>query len=342
MRERTDSSPSLWSHLFRYSCFGILIGGCGWKLGAHHHEISYSMSTLTSEPVTHQAILPVEVNMCLLHIANVRDVKLYSQNDEDGAILQTLKCLGGHGTKEYFEFGTENGMEINTRILRDVYGWHGHLLDGGNENPKINLHKEFFTPSNIVSLLQKYKVSKTLDLLSIDCDFDDFWVMREILLGGYRPRVLLTEYNTNFGDEWAVAAHAKPVGKESTTSWRFNCYYGASAEAFFLLAKVFGYTPVWGNTVNLIFVRKDIAIDMGLAIPPVENIPGPWVRALHHECNGKTWKSIDVEYTSRAAADKSVSHAKFANGYADIKLGVKTFSNKGKTELTWRGIHKIE
>ena len=70
--------------------------------------------------------------------------------------------VGGHGTKEYFEFGSENGMEVNTRILRELYGWHGHLLDGGNEDASIPLHKEWFTPSNIVSLLQKYKVHNQL------------------------------------------------------------------------------------------------------------------------------------------------------------------------------------
>ena len=73
--------------------------------------------------------------------------------------------MGGHGRKEYFEFGSEGGTEVNTRILRDLYGWKGHLLDGNNENPEISLHKEFFTPSNIVSLLEKYRVNKELDVL---------------------------------------------------------------------------------------------------------------------------------------------------------------------------------
>ena len=113
--------------------------------------------------------------------------------------------MGGHGTKEYFEFGSENGMEVNTRILRELYGWHGHLLDGGNEDASIPLHKEWFTPSNIVSLLQKYKVNKNLDVLSIDADYDDFYIMREILVAGYKPRVLITEYNCNFGSEWSVS-----------------------------------------------------------------------------------------------------------------------------------------
>ena len=121
---------------------------------------------------------------CLASVSHVQNIRLYSQNDEDGALLQILKCLGGHGKKEYFEFGSETGIEVNTRILRDLYGWKGHLLDGGNENPEIPLHKEWFTPSNIVSLLQKYNVDKNLDVLSVDTDYDDFWTTREILVAG--------------------------------------------------------------------------------------------------------------------------------------------------------------
>jgi len=51
--------------------------------------------------------------------------------------------MGGNGSKEYFEFDSESGVEVNTRILRDLYGWTGHLLDGSLENPDIPLHKDF-------------------------------------------------------------------------------------------------------------------------------------------------------------------------------------------------------
>lgn len=223
-----------------------------WKLSDLYHRVSLKETphqwpqriTAITDSSTNATTL-TQINDCLLRVANVRNIKLYSQNDEDGALLQTLRCMGGHGGKEYFEFGSETGVEVNTRILRELYGWRGHLLDGGNENPDINLHKEWFTPSNIVSLLKKYKVSKNLDVLSIDCDYDDFYVMREILLAGYKPRILMAEYNSNFGDEWSVSTVAKPVGKEDELRWSGNCYFGVSASALIMLGRVFGYTPVW-------------------------------------------------------------------------------------------------
>ncbi|KAL7477644.1 hypothetical protein ACHAW6_003443 [Cyclotella cf. meneghiniana] len=269
------------------------------------------------------------LNDCLLHIHHIRGVRLYSQNDEDGALLQTLQCMGGHGTKEYFEFGSENGSELNTRILRDLYGWRGHLLDGSYENPDIQLHKEFFTPTNIVSLLEKYQVNKELDVLSVDCDIDDFFVTREILLAGYKPRVLINEFNINFGWEWSVSVLPKPVGKEQDPkySWSGNCYYGASANAFIALAQAFGYTPVFANTVNLIFVRIDKAQELGLLLPSVDIFPGPFVRALHSDCPMKKWKRFDVQAVE-LAKNKSLSHVEFAGGIDEVLLDCKTFRGK--------------
>mmetsp|Transcript_10852 Transcript_10852/g.16189 ORF Transcript_10852/g.16189 Transcript_10852/m.16189 type:complete len:340 (+) Transcript_10852:154-1173(+) len=277
-------------------------------------------------------------NDCLSKVQYVRNIKLYSQNDEDGALLQILRCMGGHGNKEYFEFGSEDGMQVNTHILRDLYGWHGHLLDGSNENPDINLHQEFFTPSNIVKLMEKYKASKDLDVLSVDTDMDDFYILREILLAGYRPRVLIVEYNRNFGADWAVSTIAKPVGHESRKSvgWaNGDCYLGASAPAFFLLAKEFGYTPVFSNRVNLMFVPIGQAADLGLAIPSPQNFPDPGPTRIHKDCSGRIWKKIDAGFVKESAANKLVSHEEFANGFDDIMLTAKEYGGN------WRMFEEV-
>lgn len=34
----------------------------------------------------------VPTNDCLVQLGHIRDIKLYSQNDEDGALLQLLRC----------------------------------------------------------------------------------------------------------------------------------------------------------------------------------------------------------------------------------------------------------
>lgn len=278
-----------------------------------------------------------DANDCLSHLETVKGYGIYSQNDEDGAILQVLRCMGGHGKKEYFEFGSEDGTEVNTRTLRDMYGWKGHLLDGGNENPKIPLHKEWFTPSNIVSLLEKYNVSKDVDVLSVDTDYDDFWTTREILLAGYRPRVLINEYNINFATSWSVSTVAKPIGQEANIYWGkggATCYFGASGLAMVSLAKAFGYTPVWHNFANIIFVQLDQAKKLNMIIPSSDNFPGPYAMPLHPPCSGKTWTLIDPSIVESKAADAGISHTEFANSFSKVALKHKDFTRPGRD--TWR------
>ena len=72
------------------------------------------------------------------------------------------------------------------------------LLDGSHENPKINLKKEMFWPNTIIGLFEKYKVLKEFDLLSVDTDSYDFFMLEEILKNDYKPRVIIVEYNANF------------------------------------------------------------------------------------------------------------------------------------------------
>lgn len=60
-------------------------------------------------------------------------------------------------------------------------GWTGLILDKSYENLEINLHKEFITPENIVSLLEKYSVPHEPDYFSIDIDSQDLWVLRAMV-----------------------------------------------------------------------------------------------------------------------------------------------------------------
>ena len=63
-------------------------------------------------------------------------------------------------------------------------------MDGNNENPDINLKKVMFWPNNILELFIKYQVKREFDLLSVDMDSYDWWILEKILEGGYRPRVI--------------------------------------------------------------------------------------------------------------------------------------------------------
>ena len=50
------------------------------------HQVVSTASTIVRDGV----VLPT--NDCLVQLRNVKGIKLYSQNDEDGALLQVLRC----------------------------------------------------------------------------------------------------------------------------------------------------------------------------------------------------------------------------------------------------------
>lgn len=57
-----------------------------------------------------------------------KERKFTSQNKEDGVLLAILNFLKLYKPGYYVEFGTESGLEINTRHLREVYKWKGKSL----------------------------------------------------------------------------------------------------------------------------------------------------------------------------------------------------------------------
>jgi hypothetical protein len=100
-----------------------------------------------------------------------RELKVYSQNGEDGVLLWIFANIGtANHPPRFVEFGTESGIQCNTRFLRHHVGWQGLMMDGGNDIPAINLHKEMISAKNINDLLAKYQTPVLLDILSIDVE----------------------------------------------------------------------------------------------------------------------------------------------------------------------------
>ena len=185
------------------------------------------------------------------------EIKVYSQNGEDGIILKLIDLIYGMkpwSSKKFFvEFGTENGVECNTRILREI-GWSGLQMDGMHENLSINLRKEFITQENIVQLFQKYQVPKHFELLSIDIDFNDFYVLRRIL-EAYSCDIVIAEYNATH-----LPIEDKVIVYKGDGRWDQTNYFGASLLSFTKLLENFGYTLVYCERkgVNAFFVRNEI------------------------------------------------------------------------------------
>jgi hypothetical protein len=182
------------------------------------------------------------------------EYRFFSQNNEDGLIEELLYHTGTH-SKYYVEFGAGDGfIDSNTRRLREEFGWSGLLLDMCYINQHINLRKEYITAENINSLFSKYNVPCDLDLLSIDVDYNDFYIWNA-LDESYRPRVVVIEYN---------AAHLpqedKVVQYHPDYTWDHTNYYGASLLSMFNLGRKKRYSLVYAEKsgANAFFIRDDL------------------------------------------------------------------------------------
>jgi len=160
--------------------------------------------------------------------------------------------------KYYVEFGVQNGIERNTRFLQETAAWTGLLLDGSYEDPSINLHKEFITPSNIASLFEKYKVPQNLGLLSVDVDSYDFWITQTLLEAGYSPDIIVTEVNSQV----SVGLFTVPPPNVTGLPWLLpgERNFGASPEAFAALGEKFGYKMVYCESrgVNCFMMKSSL------------------------------------------------------------------------------------
>lgn len=179
--------------------------------------------------------------------------KVFSQSGEDG-ILEKIFELLNIDTGYYVEFGVEDGNECNTRFLREVYGWQGLMMDGGNFRPEINLQCEFITAENINDLFQKYQVPDEFELLSIDVDFNDFYIWNA-LDSRYHPKVVVIEYNASHSP-----LEDKVVQYNPLAVWDKTNYFGASILALYNLGRKKGYSLVYAEKrgVNLFFIRNDL------------------------------------------------------------------------------------
>lgn len=196
--------------------------------------------------------------------------KVFSQNGEDGIIVKLIELIynGSNENKYYVEFGVENGIECNTRILREHYNWKGLQMDGSNENIIMNLRKEFIMKENVVELFRKYDVPQTINLLSVDIDFNDFYCLKEIL-ANYKCDIIICEYNaTHLPDKDKIVIYNK------NGMWDGSNYFGVSLLSLYKLGKKYNYSLVYcnDNGVNSFFVHNDIIRNKNLQFKNIEDI----------------------------------------------------------------------
>jgi hypothetical protein len=191
--------------------------------------------------------------------------KVYSQSDEDGIIQEIFRRIGTTN-RAFVEFGVETGVECNTAKLL-VEGWSGLWIEASGPfaadirknftaaigQGGLKLTEQLVTAENINGLLKQAGTGPEIDLLSIDIDFNDYWVWKAI--DATRPRVVVIEYNATLRPPLSLVVPYEPMRR-----WDGSNYFGASLEALVRLGQAKGYRLVGCNFSggNAFFVREDI------------------------------------------------------------------------------------
>jgi hypothetical protein len=184
---------------------------------------------------------------------NSFEAKIYSSTGVDGIIYALLQKIGIINNF-CVEFGVGDGRECNTRYLIEK-GWDYLHMDGQeNAFTYTRINKEYINAENINSLFVKYGVPKEFDILSIDLDYNTYWVWEAI--DGYRPRIVIIEYNASIPPE-----ESKVVKYDPNEFWDGTNYFGASLLALKKLGDKKGYTLVGCDSSgsDAIFVLSDLA-----------------------------------------------------------------------------------
>lgn len=178
----------------------------------------------------------------------------WAQFGEDGITEKIFEVIG-FTNKFYVDFGATDTSN-NSEILHKKHGFTGVLWNCDDTTCHYsNIHSERIVAENVLELFKKYEVPTEFDFLTVDVDFNDWYIIRKIL-SEYRPRVFVTECNATFPPpvDKVVVYDAKGAPNFLDT------YFGASVQAFFNLARTFGYSMVAMESTgsNMFFVRDDV------------------------------------------------------------------------------------
>lgn len=199
-------------------------------------------------------------------VKQLDDVKFgsgtYSQSYQDELLSIIFKNIGTTNETPFcveFGFNTTTlkaGSGANTAQLIVDEKWDSLLLDGGNENPAINLHKHMLTSSNICDIFRKYNVPSEPEYVSIDVDSTDLWLF-DAVAEEYKAMLFTVEYNSHFPLEKAITFPNDPDER-----YMLGRGYGASLKAMTMVAEKHGYSLLWVvPPLDAFFIRNDLVDD---------------------------------------------------------------------------------
>lgn len=198
------------------------------------------------------------------------EVKIYSQWGEDGILDYIFRRLEIPKPK-VIELGAGNFGECNSRFLAENLNASVVAIDGRKDLietiSKTNLPwknhilgiQTWVTPSNVNQLIEKaHLFMGGVDMLSLDLDGNDFWIINAADLTGIM--VVVVEYNPLFGNLKALTVPEEDAFDRTKKHYSW-LYYGANLKAFVNVLSDKGFRFIGTNRVgnNAFFVAKEVS-----------------------------------------------------------------------------------
>ena len=189
--------------------------------------------------------------------------KVFSQTDEDGIINEIFKRIG-ITNKKFLEFGV-NASKNNTTFLL-LNNWTGVWLEISTlkiiriknkykiplKNNSLRIYKKKITAENINKVIKSLQLKGVIDLLSIDIDGNELYLLNK--LSQIRPRVIVVEYNSKFPPPFKKSIKYSP-----NFIWKYDDYLGSSLQLLVdNLKKNYALVGCNISGVNAFFVKKEL------------------------------------------------------------------------------------
>lgn len=189
----------------------------------------------------------------------------FSQNGEDG-ILDVLSKQLLNSNRYFIEIGSSDGMQNNSSWLVVAEQYDGLMIEGDARLVErgqrlITGHSigvdylNIFVDSENIRKLRELSQHANPDIFSLDIDGVDYYIAKEIIEGGFRPKIFVVEYNSVYGNERSITV---PYRKNFSFSDAHpsKLYYGVSIAAWKKFFDSIGYqfVTVDRKGVNAFFI----------------------------------------------------------------------------------------
>ena len=187
--------------------------------------------------------------------------RVFSQHGEDG-ILEFFVGVVQPSNKTFLEIGWGTGVVNCCRNLLQNHGFQGTGFDAKDsklKHPALTTHAKMLSLNDVEFVLSAQGLRPTV--FSLDIDSFDWHLLKAMLNQGFRPNIIVHEYNSHFGPEWS---YSRCYGADTVYDPKVR--FGASLAAYGkLLHPHYQFVTVDSSGVNAFWIQHGYQLPEGTA-----------------------------------------------------------------------------